>query len=174
MTAVVRRSRTDVEQSGRARPSLALRPGTAAPAPRPPRTAGDVMTRFPPSVGPGDSLWTAWDRLSATGSSHVVVVDALRRPVGVLDDRTIALEWPGSPAVARRTPVHELLRGRVRPRVRSSQDLAAVARVMVGAGVDALPVIDREGRLYGLVTLWHFAALAAAAQDGDGGREAAC
>jgi CBS domain-containing protein len=147
-----------------ARPALALRSGAVASTARPPRrptTAADVMTRFPLTVQQGDSMWTAWDRLSGGTDSHLVVVDHHRRPLGVLDDRTIAVEWPAGPVAAQRTPVHTLLRGRTRPRVRSSDDLATVARVMVGAHADALPVVDREGRLYGLVTLWHFAQLAA-------------
>jgi CBS domain-containing protein len=106
-------------------------------------------------------MWTAWGRLSGGPHHHLVVVDDHRRPVGVLDDRTLAVEWPAGPVAPQRTPVHTLLRGRARPRVSSGDDLATVARVMVGAGVDAVPVVDREGRLYGLVTLWHFAQLVA-------------
>ena len=33
---------------------------------------------------------------------------------------------------------------------------------------DAVPVVDRNGRLFGLVTLWHFAELAAAQPTGEG------
>jgi CBS domain-containing protein len=39
---------------------------------------------------------------------------------------------------------------------------------MLGARADAVPVVDQEGRLFGLITLWHFAELAAG-----GGREEA-
>jgi CBS domain-containing protein len=64
---------------------------------------------------------------------------------------------------AHRTPVRTLLRGRAPPRVLGSADLGVVARTMVGAQVDALPVVDREGRLLGLITLRHLAELAAGA-----------
>src|SRR4051812_45249764 len=97
------------------RPPRALRPlvAPAAPRPRPaPDTAADVMTRFPLTVHQGDSMWTAWGRLADSRATHVVVVDDHRRPVGVLDDRTLAVEWPAGPMAARRTPVHTLLRGR--------------------------------------------------------------
>jgi CBS domain-containing protein len=43
--------------------------------------------------------------------------------------------------------------------------LATAARTMLSARADAVPVVDMAGRLFGLVTLWHFAELAA-----DGGR----
>ncbi|SHN60763.1 CBS domain-containing protein [Geodermatophilus obscurus] len=125
------------------------------------RTAADVMTRFPATVHQSASMWTAWDRLQGTRTQHLVVVDDRQRPIGVLDDRTIALEWPPGPMGARRAPVHTLLRDRLRPRVRGADDVAAVARTMLGARADAVPVVDRDGRLFGLVTLWHFADLAA-------------
>jgi CBS domain-containing protein len=145
--------------------------GTPIPAGGPERrarTAADVMTRFPATVHQRASMWTAWDRLHGTRTQHLVVVDDRQRPVGVLDDRTIALEWPPGPMGAHRTAVHTLLRGRTRPRVRSADDLGRAARTMLGARADAVPVVDREGRLFGLITLWHFAELAAG-----GGREEA-
>ena len=119
------------------------------------------MTRFPATVHQSASMWTAWDRLHRTRTRHLVVVDDHQRPVGVLDERGIALEWPPGPMGAHRTPVHTLLRGRARPSVRSDEDLATVGRTMLRAGADAVPVVDRDGRLFGLITLWHFAGLAA-------------
>jgi CBS domain-containing protein len=133
-----------------------------------PRTVADVMSRFPVTVDRGASMWTAWDRLRTTGSRHVVVVDDHRRPVGVLDERMLALEWPPGPMAAHRTPVHSLLRGAPRPRVVGDDEVTAVARTMLGAGVDAVPVVHRDGRLHGLVTLWHFAELAAARPTDEG------
>ena len=130
--------------------------GTPIPAERPERrarTAADVMTRSPATVHQSASMWTAWDRMHETRTQHLVVVDDRQRPVGVLDDRTIALEWPPGPLGAHRTPVYTLLRGRVRPRVRGADDVGAVARTMLGARTDAVPVVDREGRLFGLITL---------------------
>jgi CBS domain-containing protein len=114
-----------------------------------------------------------WDLLHHARLRHLVVVDDHHRPVGVLDERTIALEWPSGPLSARRTPVHTLLRGRARPRVRGDQDVEGIARTMLGAGADALPVVDRDGRLIGLITLWHFAEEAADAERPPYGRRPA-
>jgi CBS domain-containing protein len=86
----------------------------------------------------------------------------------VLDERTLALEWPPGPLGAHRTPVYPLLRDRLRLRVGGGDDVGAVARTTVGARADAVPVVDRDGRQSGLITLWHFAELAAG-----GGREEA-
>jgi hypothetical protein len=39
--------------------------------------------------------------------------------------------------------------------------LATVARTRLGTRADAVPVVDKRSRLYGLTTLWHCAQLAA-------------
>jgi CBS domain-containing protein len=135
------------------------------PTPGSARTARDVMTRAPETVRSSDSLWTAWDRLHRSAGQHVVVIDDHRRVLGVLDDRTLALEWPSGPVAAQRTPVHMLLRHRGRPRVGSDADLVAVAGIMLDARVDAVPVVDEAGRLFGLVTLWHCAEIIAGRHD---------
>jgi CBS domain-containing protein len=153
-----------VPRAGRRAPgALVMVHGTPTSTRRPDRrarTAADVMTRSPVTVSWTASMWTAWDRLHGTRNQHVVVVDEHYRPVGVLDDRTIALEWPPGPMGAHRKPVHTLLRDRARPRVLSADDVAWVARTMLGARADALPVVDRGGRLVGLITLWHVAQMA--------------
>ena len=90
--------------------------------------------------------------LHGSDEPHLVVVDDYRRPVGILDERRIALEWPAGPMAPHRQRVHGLLRGQVAPRVPPGTDLASMARTMLIARVDALPVTDRSGRLIGLVT----------------------
>ena len=170
MTTLAHRAPTAITRAGAAPGEREAARGAPAPARAPERrarTAADLMTRSPATVQQNASLWTAWDLLQGTGTRHLVVVDDRRRPVGVLDDRTIALEWPQGPMGAHRTPVHALVRGRTRPRVRGADDVATVARTMLGAGADAVPVVDHDGRLAGLVTLWHLAGLATS--DGWGG-----
>lgn len=38
-----------------------------------------------------------------------------------------------------------------------ADDAGAVARTMLAVRVDVIPVVDPDGRLFSLVTLWHFA-----------------
>ncbi len=124
-------------------------------------TAGDVMNRRPPIADQNTSLWSAWGRMRGAGNRHLVVVDSRLHPVGVLDDRDIVLRWPPGPFDAHRVPLQRLLRGRSRPRARTEDDLATVARAMVTARADAVPVVDDEGRLLGLVTAEHCVELVA-------------
>jgi CBS domain-containing protein len=121
------------------------------------------MQRFPVVVDQHTSLFAAWGKLRRTGAQHLVVIDEGLRPTGVLDERDIALEWPPGPLAAQHLPVHQLLGGRTRPRVRGGEDIATVAATMRSAHVDAVPVVDREGRLLGLVTAQHCVELIAGA-----------
>jgi len=125
-------------------------------------TAADVMTRFPVTVGRHTSLFMAWGKLRAARARHLVVLDEGHRPIGVLDERDIALEWPTAPLAAHHRPVHELLRLRVQPRVLSDDDIAGVARAMLASDTDAVPVVARDGRLLGLVTARDYVELIAA------------
>jgi CBS domain-containing protein len=118
-------------------------------------TAAQVMSRRPKTVDSQTSLFTAWGQLHGAHDRHLVVIDEGVRPIGVLDERDIALEWPAGPLGAHHLPVHELLRLRTRPRVRAEDDVAKVAATMLAAREDALPGVDEDGRLLGLVTVWH-------------------
>jgi CBS domain-containing protein len=127
-------------------------------------TAAEVMSRDPRTIDSQASLFSAWGQLHGGHDRHLVVMDDDVRPIGVLDERDIALEWPPGPLGAHHLPVHELLRFRTRPMVRAEDDVAKVAGIMLGAGKDALPVVDEDGRLLGLVTVWHCLELVAGAR----------
>ena len=118
-------------------------------------TVDQVMSRHPMTVDAHASLFSAWGRLHGRPGEHLVVIDDAVRPIGVLDERDIALEWPPGPLSAHHVPVHRLLRFRARPRVLDSDPLATAARTLLDARADALPVVDEDGRLTGLVTARH-------------------
>ena len=141
--------------------------GAHGPSDRRLPTAAQVMCRDPRTIDARASLFSAWGRLHGDTDRHLVVIDDDARPIGVLDERDIALEWPPGPLGAHHLPVHTLLRLRARPRVRAEDDVAQVAATMLGARVDALPVVGEDGRLLGLVTVWHFLELLAGARAHD-------
>jgi len=113
------------------------------------------MDRRPPTADQDTSLWGAWGRLRGAGCRHLVVIDRQVRPVGVLEERELALRWPPGPFEAHRVSLRQLLGGRCRVRARSDDDMAAVARAMLAARTDAVPVVDDDGRLLGLITARH-------------------
>ena len=124
-------------------------------------TAGAVMNRQPPTADQNTSLWGAWGRLRGAECRHLVVVDSQSRPVGVLEERELALRWPPGPFEAHRIPLSHVVRGQARPHARSGDDVAVVARAMLAARTDAVPVVDDDGRLVGLLTARHCVELVA-------------
>jgi CBS domain-containing protein len=130
-------------------------------------TAAQVMSRHPSTIDAQTSLFSAWGQLHGGHNRHLVVIDDGVRPIGVLDERDVAMAWPPGPLGAHHLPVHELLRLRARPRVRAEDDVAKVAATMLGAHEDALPVVDEDGRLLGLVTVWECLELLADARGCD-------
>jgi CBS domain-containing protein len=123
---------------------------TGPPHGRP--TAAQVMNRRPPVADQDTSLWGAWELLRGLDNRHLVVVDRQVRPAGVLEARDLALCWPPGPFDAHRVPLHQVLSGRAGPQVRAEDRMETVARAMLIAGTDAVPVVDDDGRLVGLVT----------------------
>jgi CBS domain-containing protein len=115
-------------------------------------TTAAVMNRQPPTADQDTSLWSAWGRLRGADCRHLVVVDAKLRPLGVLEARDLALHWPPGPFGAHRVTLRGLVRGQTPTQVHSADDLATVARAMLRARTDAVPVVDDDGRLVGLIT----------------------
>lgn len=126
-------------------------------------TAAEVMSRDPAVVDAHTSLFSAWGRLRGEHHQHLVVIDDDVRPIGVIDERDIALEWPPGPLGAHHVQVHQLLRFRGGPRVRASESVTEVARTLLDSRTDAVPVVDENDRLLGLITVWHFVELIASA-----------
>jgi CBS domain-containing protein len=89
--------------------------------------------------------------LTRTGLRHLAVVDEGNRCVGVVADRTIAAAWAADPTALERVEVGAVIEPRPAV-VAADASVGEVARVMHTDGVDAVAVIDREGRPLGLVT----------------------
>lgn len=108
------------------------------------------------TVGTTDSLWDAWQLMSLSGLRTLAVLDGTGQCCGIINDRTILIEWP-------LTEEHLCLRqvGSVMMTPGSVQDSDSVGRAagqMTRAGVEALPIMDSQGRLSGLLTVGDVAA----------------
>jgi magnesium transporter len=114
-------------------------------------SAGGIMTTRVVTVRPTNTAAAALSsvrRLAREGRAETVyylyVTEADRRLVGVLSLRELVLAPPDAPisAVMRRTFAA----------VRPETDQEAVARLLTEKHLLALPVVDEEGRLLGIVT----------------------
>jgi len=128
----------------------------SAMTPRPEATAADAMTDAPITVAPSDSLVDAARRMVGNQIRHLPVVED-GRVVGMLSDRDLRTV-AGDPArlITERQP-GTLLRVRdamtTNPTtVPADRPLTELALDLVDENVGALPVVDRDGKLIGIVS----------------------
>jgi CBS domain-containing protein len=112
--------------------------------------ARDIMSAPTVSITPTTSVRTAWSLMMRTQLRHLVVATD-ETCLGVIDDRTVFAEWPMGPLALRRRSVRDLVRP-FTTCVLPDTDVRFVARAMVDDAIDAVPVVDRTGRLVGIVT----------------------
>jgi CBS-domain-containing membrane protein len=113
-------------------------------------TAADVMSAPVITVTAQTSPWAAWSAMLRQGVRHLVVTRN-NRCVGLLDDRDVFAQWPMGPLALRRATVGAMMRPRTSC-VLPAAGLREVAHVMTADRVDAVPVVDDDGMVLGLVT----------------------
>ncbi|MDQ7836167.1 MAG: DUF190 domain-containing protein [Humidesulfovibrio sp.] len=131
-------------------------------------TAGDVMLKNVPAIGPDEPLEAALDKLVASPLRRVVVVDDEGRVLGIVLDRELLKRYsqrekPGllralanllTPGRSRDQAFGALVREAMEPdvfSVREDTPLPEVLRRMLETGGKRLVVQDAEGRLKGMV-----------------------
>jgi acetoin utilization protein AcuB len=117
-----------------------------------------VMVRNPVVVQPHQPLLEAVALMAEHGFRHVPVTDSENRLVGMISDRDVRTAI-GDPAEALRrglTEIEELKVSGVMTTpaesVRDDVTLSAVADQLARSSVGALPVVDRTGRVTGIVS----------------------
>lgn len=118
----------------------------------PTATARDVMSRQLLTVEVNETLWDAWQLLFVSGLRHLVVLDSDGHCRGTLNDRSILADVPVTPEHLKTRSV-----GEVAPRgpviaARPTDAPRAIAGLMTANAVEAVPVIDDDGRVVGIVT----------------------
>lgn len=110
----------------------------------------DVMTRDVRVARPGDTLQDAAARMAEGDFGFMPVADG-DRLIGTITDRDITVRAVAM-GVAPTAPVIEHI-SRDALTVRDDEDLKAVLDLMASRQVRRAPVVDREGRVVGVVSL---------------------
>ncbi len=112
---------------------------------------GEVCTKPVVTVSLSSPVAEAARLMRATRVGAVVVVDS-GRPYGILTDRDIAMDVVAEGRDASRVLVGEIMR--TSPAVvREDQDLLDATRLFAEKGVRRLPVVNRSGKLMGIIAL---------------------
>jgi CBS domain-containing protein len=115
-----------------------------------PVTAGEAMSGPVGIIDADESIWQAALRLSDASNRRLVVLDK-GRLVGLIDKKALTEHWPSLPFVARERTLRTIMPGRVHA-VMPHVTVSRVAAIMHTEGTDAVPVVDRRGKVLGLVT----------------------
>lgn len=121
--------------------------------------ASEIMTENPRTVLDSDSIADALEALSAMQVRHLPVVDADGNLVGMLSDRDLApfVRWVADDVhPERRTTlatrrVAELMSADV-VSVDLDSELSAVIDAMLSERVGAVPVVDADGSVAGIIS----------------------
>jgi len=119
---------------------------------RRPSLVADIMARPVLTVATSDSLWDAWQLLFVSGLRHLVVLDQDGSTVGVLSDRNVLAEAPVTAEHLGSRRVADALAHVPIVFAKPSDAPDRAASVMAANAVEALPVLDDDDRLAGIVT----------------------
>ena len=104
------------------------------------------------TVAPDETVHHAAQQMSHKHAGSVIVVDPARRPIGLLTDRDIVTRVVSPGLDATKMPVREVMSENVGV-AREDALIDEVALQMRQKGVRRMPVVDREGKAIGMVTL---------------------
>lgn len=110
----------------------------------------DLFTRSVVTAGPDEALAGIARRMQEHNVGTVVIVEE-RRPVGIITDRDLALAL-GARRLSPDVPVREVMTRHVLA-VPEDMGVFTATRFIQQRKVRRLPVVDREDRLVGLVSL---------------------
>jgi CBS domain-containing protein len=111
----------------------------------------EVMTRDVEMARPDDTIRTAAIMMAEHGVGALPVAKA-GRLVGMVTDRDITVRAVARDLAPDRTPLREVMSHRVEYCF-EDEDVEEVARRMAGVAVRRLPVLSRDKRLVGIVSL---------------------
>lgn len=112
----------------------------------------DLISQPVLTVEVHESLWDAWQLLFVSGLRYLVVLNEDGSSRGILTDRSILAEVPATAENLGRRSVGDII-GLVRhATVGPRQQPMVAASAMAANAVEALPVVDKRGRVVGIVT----------------------
>jgi CBS domain-containing protein len=115
-------------------------------------TIGRICNREVDTADPKEFVRAAAQRMGSRSVGTLLVLDAERRPIGILTDRDIAIRVVGEGRDAHSTRVADVMSADPR----TVSDLAPIEdaiAIMRTHGVRRVPVVSPQGELVGMITL---------------------
>lgn len=115
-------------------------------------TVAGIMSRPVLTVETSETLWDAWQLLFVSGLRHLIVLNRDGSTMGVLSDRNVLAEVPATAEHLSRRQVADVMAQVPLVHVRPDDSPVHAAEVMTSNMVEAVPVLDDDGRLAGIIT----------------------
>ena len=109
------------------------------------------MSRPVLTIDVSETLWDAWQLLFVSGLRHLVVLDD-GHCIGVISDRGILSDLPVTAEHMAVRTINDILPRVPVATIRTSDSAGEAARVMLRVASDALPVLDPDDKLVGIIT----------------------
>ncbi len=103
------------------------------------------------TVSPDDTVVKAARLMGERNVGSIVVVEN-KKPVGILTDRDITIRVVARKADINSTLVKSVMTKRIITG-KEGQRIAELARIMHEHGIRRVPIVDKKGRLTGIITL---------------------
>jgi CBS domain-containing protein len=114
-------------------------------------SVANICQRDVDVIGPDESVAKAADRMRQRTVGSLIVVDAAKRPVGIITDRDLVIRALADARDADATPVSEVMTPDI---ITTTVDTSinTALRLMRDGPFRRLPIVDKKGVLVGLVT----------------------
>ena len=99
-----------------------------------------------------ESAWAAAERMRQRAVGSLIVLNRIKQPIGIITDRDLVVKVLAVERSARTTRVRDIMTEPVKT-ILESASIEGVLSRMRSCSMRRLPVVDREGRLVGVVTL---------------------
>jgi CBS domain-containing protein len=103
-------------------------------------------------AAPDESVRSAAHRMGKEGVGTLVVLDHRRRPIGLVTDRDLVVRVIAAGHDPITTPIGEIMTREPRV-IDESSPIESALGMMRARGVRRLPVVDRRGKLVGILSL---------------------
>lgn len=115
-------------------------------------SVGGMMSQRVLTIEIGESLWDAWQLLFVSGLRHLVVLDENGVALGCLADRSILADLPATREHLSERKVRDVLARVPVVAIGLNDSPYEAAHLMAARSIEALPVLEPNGRLAGIVT----------------------
>lgn len=112
----------------------------------------EVMTEQPYSCQQNETIQTVANQMSTSKVGFLPVVDESQKVIGTITDRDVALAMGKSEKAAKDMKVQDVMKKNVHT-VGPEDDATTALKVMRTKQVGRLPVVDKQQRLTGVVSL---------------------